>query len=111
VELLQALLMQAEHAGVPESAPERQHFARWSFTIARQCAAAGLSLEMNQLLELSLRAAGSNGPGARGVTVFGRLARLLGGRNAGWLAQLIADWKRKPGKATLPQSFSREAAE
>lgn len=111
VELLNALLKQAEHAGVPESAPERQHFARWSFTIARQCAAAGLSMEMNQLLKLALRAAGSDGPGAKGVAVFGWLASLLGGRNAGWLAQFIANWKKKPGKATLLQSFSRETTE
>ena len=107
VALLKALWTHAQKAGVPTTAPERQHFARWAFTIARHCGAAGLSAESRACLDIALDA-GEAGMGQRGVKPYYWLCRLLGYRNAGNMAVWATKLKRSPGHATLPQSFAKQ---
>ncbi|MBL8848405.1 MAG: glycosyltransferase family 2 protein [Planctomycetaceae bacterium] len=106
VQLLQALWRCAEAAGVADSAPERQHFARWAFSIARRCAAAGLIEEMHVALNLAQQSAGRAGRGAQGVRMFRWLSRSIGPVTTGRFARSIESLRRNPGPNTLPQSFS-----
>ena len=46
----------ARQAGIEETAPEMQHFARECFLLARQCGAAGLSSESRAFFELARKA-------------------------------------------------------
>ena len=48
----------AKRAGLNESSPEMQHFARELFLLARQCGAAGLVIESKALFELAKDASG-----------------------------------------------------
>ena len=107
IQLLQALWRSAERAGVPEAAPERQHFARWSFATARRCAAVGLENEMHTGLSIAQQAAGSDGRGAQGIAVFRLMLKSIGAVATGRLARTFESLGRQPGDATLPQSFSR----
>jgi hypothetical protein len=104
VELLSVLWRDAQLAGVPADVPERQHFARWAFTIARQCAAQGLRPEMENLLRIATDAAGC-GPGQRGIRLF-RFAGIFGTRSAGRLFRLVDRLKSGGGASTMLQSFS-----
>lgn len=106
IQLLQALLKNADAAGVSDVTPERQHFARWSFAIARRCAAIGLTDEMNTALNLSLQGAGRRGQGASGVAMFRWLSRSLGAVATGRIARSVEWFRWQPGGSTLPQSFS-----
>jgi glycosyltransferase involved in cell wall biosynthesis len=49
----------ARKAGINETVPEMQHFARELFLLARQCGAAGLDSEARTLFDLSRAASGS----------------------------------------------------
>ena len=106
VTLLMALWTNAQRAGVDGNAPERQHFARWAFSIARQCAAAGLSPETRECIRLAIESSEGRKEGLKGVKAFSWATRLLGpvaaGRVAGWLSRR----RKAPSSATLPQSFS-----
>jgi glycosyltransferase involved in cell wall biosynthesis len=53
------ILANAHGAGIKESEPEMQHFARELFLLARQCGAAGLSVESKELFVLAKRASGN----------------------------------------------------
>jgi hypothetical protein len=106
IQLLQALLKNATIAGVSETAPERQHFARWAFAIARRCAAVGLKDEMNTALNLALQGAGQTGRGAQGVKMFRWLSLSIGAVATGRIARTIESLNRRPGESTLPLSFS-----
>ena len=106
IQLLQALWSSALRAGVPESAAERQHFARWSFAMARRCAAVGLVEDMQIALTLAQQAAGTDGRGAQGIAAFRLLARSIGAVATGRLSRTIESLGWQPGGATLPQSFS-----
>lgn len=101
VQLLKALLDNAAKAGVPESSSERQHFARWAFSIARQCAARGLKSETLTCLSLAETAAGVNGSGKSGVNTFRRLCSLLGMRGAGHLANWVKSFRQSNSQDTL----------
>jgi GT2 family glycosyltransferase len=105
LELLDALWRSALAVGVEEAAPERQHFARWAFTIGRQCAAAGLREETDACLRLALMA-GGDGAGSRGIRLFSIATRLFGPATAGGIARWLASRRASPGPQTLPQSFS-----
>lgn len=105
VELLRALWSSAVSVGVGAEAPERQHFARWSFTIARQCAAAGLSSEMNECLNMAEAAAGTSGAGRRGISAFRLASRVMGVGLAGAIARSLARRRTGPGQMTMRQSF------
>ncbi len=106
-DLLTSLWQNAQRAGVSRDAPERQHFARWCFAIARQCASVSLVDEMQCLLSLAEQAAGMDGPGLRGIKTFQRLSRFFGPKIASDLLTIAARWRRGHGAQTLPQSFSR----
>ena len=52
------ILEHARRAGIDETAPEMQHFARELFLLSRQCGAAGLGEESKELFELARQASG-----------------------------------------------------
>ncbi|MFO1095508.1 MAG: glycosyltransferase family A protein [Planctomycetaceae bacterium] len=106
IQLLQAIWQAAAGARVSETAPERQHFARWAFALARRCAAAGLNHEMDVALGLAQQAAGHTGQGARGVTAFRWLSQSIGAVASGRIARTVESLGWQPGHSTLPQSFS-----
>lgn len=103
VQLLTVLWRDAQAAGVPASAPERQHFARWCFSIARQCAAQGLVSEVHQLLDIAQSAA-CGGPGARGLRLF-RLACRGSVTLAGRFSRRLERMRSSRGSASVSQSF------
>lgn len=71
------ILENALKAGVSEDDPNRIHFAKAAFLLARQCGAVGLAQESQELLAISCRAAG------KGRTTKQDLYRLLA-RGLGW---------------------------
>ena len=107
IELLTALWNHAQTAGVQETAPERQHFARWCFAISRQCAVAGLASECEIALNLAEEAA-ADGAARRGLGTFRTLSRFVGHRSAGRFLKLLESLRFRPGKSTLAQSFSKQ---
>jgi glycosyltransferase involved in cell wall biosynthesis len=106
VALLSSLWKNAVLANVNESAPERQHFARWAFAIARQAAAAGLDAEMTTCLSLAQHAAGPTGAGRHGLWLFQALTKVLGTRLGGHVARLGESFRPGAGSSTMDQSFS-----
>jgi len=80
-------------AGVPESDPNRQHFAKGMFLLARQCGAAGLAPESQALLSASRRAAGK--ARSQKQDLYGCLARLLGWKRLGRLCELADKMKSR----------------
>src|SRR5262249_32328342 len=106
IQLLHAIWQCATRANVSETAPERQHFARWAFTLARRCAAVGLNSEMEAALGLAQLAAGRAGRGARGITAFRWLSRSIGTVASGRVARTFESLGWQPGHSTMPQSFS-----
>lgn len=78
----------ARRAGVGDSAPEMQRYARELFLLARQCGAAGLKDESRTLFELARDASGPrrNGPQFHAYRL---LAGLFGWSRAGRLADLF----------------------
>lgn len=113
LELMEVLFKGAVEAGVEESADERQHFARWCFSIGRNCASQSLRDEAERCFELAELAAGPNGPGRKGVSVYRKLVRSIGGPLTGRLEQLTRIARRRTGNATMEQSFAskRQPAE
>lgn len=53
----------AQRAGLTDSAPEMQHFARELFLLSRQCGAAGLAAESKDLFGLAKKASGQSRAG------------------------------------------------
>ena len=103
---LTLMLGHAERAGVTADSPHRQHFTRWVFATARNCAAVGLAPEYRELMELAERSAGDCQAVRRGFLSFRTLCKLLGVRWAG-RTLLAAQKLRSPGKHTLSQSFAK----
>ncbi|QDV43149.1 GalNAc(5)-diNAcBac-PP-undecaprenol beta-1,3-glucosyltransferase [Stieleria neptunia] len=109
VRLLNALWDGAKRAGVPESAPERQHFARWCFSIARQCATQGMKAETDRCLELADESSGTIHAGGKGVGLFRLLTKMIGTRPAGRLARAVETLRSSSSSdATMDQSFSNQ---
>jgi glycosyltransferase involved in cell wall biosynthesis len=108
VELLAALLRNAQAAGVDQAAPERQHLARWAFRIARNCAAANLGAETMACLAIADAAAGPKGRGRRGIDAFGFFARTFGVAAAGRIASWLERGRPGRGEATLPLSYKTD---
>ncbi|MCA9079628.1 MAG: glycosyltransferase family 2 protein [Planctomycetaceae bacterium] len=108
VQLLHALWHNAVVAQIANTAPERQHFSRWCFAIARQCAVAGLCQETYQLIDLARQAA-ADSTALKGITLFENLARCLGVTGTGHIFRILEQLRRQPGSLTLPQSFTRSA--
>lgn len=102
---LQMVFDHAESAGVAAETPDRVHFTRWVFAIARSCAAAGLIPEAQACLALADRAAGSHRGARRGFRSFAWLSATVGWRAAGRFSLWGQKWKR-PSSMTLSQSFA-----
>jgi hypothetical protein len=54
------ILAHAQRAGIKETEPEMQHFARELFLLARQCGVAGLVNESRELFAVAKRASGKS---------------------------------------------------
>ena len=109
VKLLNVLWSGATAAGIQETAPERQHFARWCFSIGRQCIAAGLRAEGLDCLDIAQKSAGRSGAGRRGIGAYRATLRVLGGRLTSWLVSM-ASIRRGVGESTMTQSFAEHAS-
>jgi hypothetical protein len=84
-----SILESAERAAVPASTPERQHFARAAFLLARQCGAAGLIQQSRDLVHLAARADPDRLARSATFRLYAAMARLLGWGLAGRLACAI----------------------
>ncbi|MEO1524571.1 MAG: glycosyltransferase family A protein [Planctomycetota bacterium] len=107
VQLLGVLWAGATAAGVPPTAPERQHFARWCFAIGRQCAAQHLRDETMTCLDLAEQSAGDSGQGRRGITLYRRLLGTLGYSLTSRAMAFASKVRRQPGGSTMEQSFAQ----
>jgi GT2 family glycosyltransferase len=74
--------------GCRPSEPEMQNFARSLFLLARQCGAAGLCHESQQLAELALQIASEGGGRQGDIRLYNRVAGLLGWQLVGRLGRL-----------------------
>lgn len=108
VRLLSLLWSNGQAAGIDGDLPEKQHFARWCFTIARQCAAQGMKPETLSLLKIAEESAGQ-GAGKKGIREFRVASRMLGVRFAGKLFRQIDRLRKTGGDSTMEQSFARQA--
>ncbi|HYM60953.1 MAG TPA: glycosyltransferase family A protein [Thermoanaerobaculia bacterium] len=79
------ILESALRAGIAPETPERQHFARELFLLARQCAAAGLKSETWNLLDGARVATGKAGR-RWDINLYQTLSRLIGTSTIGRLA-------------------------
>lgn len=78
------ILEHAYRAGILRSSPEMQFFGRDLFHLARQCGAAGLREESRQLLTVAVKIGA-----ARDVHAYNFVARIIGLRNAGTIAEAL----------------------
>jgi glycosyltransferase involved in cell wall biosynthesis len=76
----------ARRAGIDETVPEMQHFARELFLLSRQCGAAGLAAESRGLFGLARHASGQSRGKGWDFKVYSLLAGLLGWNRLGRLA-------------------------
>lgn len=106
LQLLEALWRGAQATGVAASSPERQHFARWCFMIARNASVQGMAAEADRCLALA-GAAAANGPGRRGLSAYRLSTRSLGHVLTGTLCQKIAALQNRPSETTQKQSFAK----
>jgi len=84
----------AERAGIGETSPEMQHFARELFLLSRQCGAAGLERDSIELFSLSRVASGKSRSEAIDYTTYQLLARILGWSRLGRLACYADSFRR-----------------
>ncbi|MCS7469433.1 glycosyltransferase family 2 protein [Stieleria sp. ICT_E10.1] len=106
VQLMNVLWEGATKAGVPQSAPERQHFARWCFAIGRNCAVQGMRPEALRCFELAEFSAGSAGAGRKGIALYRLLFNTLGSGIIRRIESVVQRVRRRPGAATMEQSFA-----
>jgi glycosyltransferase involved in cell wall biosynthesis len=79
----------ALRAGIEPTAPERQHFARALFLLARQCGAAGLARQSHALFLLARAASGEQRARRGDFRLYAAAARLLGWERAGRISCAI----------------------
>jgi hypothetical protein len=103
------LLKHAVTAGVTPAAPEMQHFSRWLFHTARECAAAGMQEQAAACLAWAKKAAGSEGAAGRDYRLWELLVRTLGPVRAGRLARRWSDYRSSGSKLSLKQSWAEGA--
>jgi glycosyltransferase involved in cell wall biosynthesis len=84
----ESIYASARRAGIGEDAPEMRHFARELFLLARQCGADGLTDDSQRLFALAREASGREGDRAQ-FRMYEAVARVIGWRGAGRLAELI----------------------
>ena len=80
------ILKHAMRAGILLSSPEMQHFARELFLLARQCGAAGLSMESRNLFQLAKNASGESRAAGLDFRLYRAAAGILGWSLTGRLA-------------------------
>lgn len=80
------ILGHALTAGVAKGAPEMEHFSRELFLLARQCGAAGLTGESQELFHLARTSTSRRG--ALQLRMYATLAGLFGWRRAGKMAEV-----------------------
>jgi glycosyltransferase involved in cell wall biosynthesis len=91
-------------AGVTPAVPEMQHFSRWLFYSARECAAAGMLEEAAASLAWAKQAAGPDRAGRVDYRLWDLLVRTIGGARAGRLAR---GWSRWRGGGVSPASLAQ----
>jgi len=97
------LLECARRAGVPDSAPEMRHFARWVFFHARECASAG---DGRSALELCELAAAASQRSDLDIKAFAMAGRVRGwGRAGRWFALARKKLARAGHGDSLKQSW------
>lgn len=102
----ESLLKASKTAGVPMESSEMQHFVRWLFSHARQCAQLGDEDVAKRLFGLACHAAGIPSVDLR---VYGRLSGLLGWRRTAALTQVLHDaFGRRSGSGTRTQSWMEQ---
>ncbi len=104
------MLAHAQAAGTTPEAPEMQHFSRWLFAAARECAAAGLEEQARRCLEWARLAAGPARAGGRDFRLWDVMVRLTGAKAAGRLARFYSRLRGTTGPATLKESWMPGAA-
>jgi len=107
-ELLALLWERAQEAGIQRTAEESQHLARWAFSVARQCAAAGLTPECANLLMVAERSGSDHT--IRQVKRFRTLAKACGVRLVGRLCEFVSSRKPVHGTESLQQSWMNGGA-
>lgn len=108
VQFMEMMLPHAIAAGVDEFAPERQHFTRYVFATARNCAAVGLREETQRLISLGEKAAGECNEVKRGMGLFHLLRSTLGTTTAGRLMKYLERFRRGGGQFTQKESFAAD---
>ncbi len=104
---LSMMLQHAIRGNVSAESPERMHFTRWMFTTARHAAAAGLSAEARELLQLTHRSASGNPKSLKGVRAFEILSGLLGLASAGRIAFYLEQLRKTPSRLTIQESHAK----
>jgi hypothetical protein len=80
------ILNHARNAGITDSDPEMQHFARELFLLSRQCGAARLERESAELFEVARQASGETRARGWDFRIYGLLAGIAGWTRLGKLA-------------------------
>jgi glycosyltransferase involved in cell wall biosynthesis len=80
------ILQHAQSAGIDETVPEMQQFARELFLLSRQCGAAGLAEESRELFTLARQASGEWRGNGWDFKLYGFLARFVGWTRLGKMA-------------------------
>lgn len=80
------ILSHAKRAGIDESYPEMQHFAREMFLLSRQCGAGGLAEESRNLFALAREASGEARASGWDFKMYRFLAGIIGWSHLGKVA-------------------------
>lgn len=89
------ILKHAVKFGVPTDDPDRRHFSRELFLLARMCGAAGLTDESKRLFDAAVAASGDTRGRAADFRFYRAFAKLFGWRVAGSVACAADRWRRQ----------------
>jgi GT2 family glycosyltransferase len=99
------LFRHGQAAGVTSDAPEMQHFSRWVFHLARQCAAADLEADAAECFTWAKQAAGPRRSRGIDFRLWTAAVTFAGWRGAGRVARRWERIVRPVGTSTLRQSW------
>ena len=103
VRFFTSLFDSAQRAGGANDTPEMQHFARWVFSHARECAALGDKAAADALLRLAIQAQGRK---TIDLSVYRGLVGLVGwSRTIRWTGAVHRMLGRNSGASTQKQSW------
>jgi len=103
IELLTALASAAEAANVSKDAPEARHFARWCFSISRQCLIARMPAEALRVCEIAVSATLPHTD--RSISLYSAALRYVGPGLTRRVAQIVERLSSGSGKHSMRQSF------